>query len=416
MADNVLASVAVGTGATFATKDILGIQYPRNILVTAAGVDISPLAEGGNVAVSNFPASQAVTGTFWQATQPVSIAGTVAVSGPLTDAQLRLTAVPVTMTSTTVTGSVAVTGTFWQATQPISGTVTVNTISGFATETTAAAINATLTAGTVQLAAGGAIGVTPSTRAVQVSGSDYGGTPLSRAIKVDAAGAQYIGNFPATQAVTGTFWQATQPVSLTSTTITGSVAVTGTFWQATQPVSGTFFQATQPVSFTQQALPANQSVNVAQMGGAATSMNTGVRDAGTQRVTIATNDLVPVSLPGSTLMVTATAAVNTAATASLPAAGVGLFHYITSIQVMKLYSVIGVAAGAGVIITSTNLPGTPAWTTEQLASAAGTVARVIDLVPGTPIRSAVANTITTIAAPAQLQSIWRINVTYYTGP
>ena len=151
MADNVLASVAVGTGATFATKDILGIQYPRNILVTAAGVDISPLAEGGNVAVSNFPASQAVTGTFWQATQPVSIAGTVAVSGPLTDAQLRLSAVPVTMASTTVTGSVAVTGTFWQATQPISGTVTVNTISGFATETTAAAINTTLTAGTVQL-------------------------------------------------------------------------------------------------------------------------------------------------------------------------------------------------------------------------------------------------------------------------
>lgn len=38
------------------------------------------------------------------------------------------------------------------------------------------------------------------------------------------------------------------PVSLTSTTISGSVAVTGTFWQATQPVSGTFWQATQPVS------------------------------------------------------------------------------------------------------------------------------------------------------------------------
>lgn len=38
-------------------------------------------------------------------------------------------------------------------------------------------------------------------------------------------------------AVTGTFWQATQPVSLASTTITGSVAVTGTFFQATQPIS-----------------------------------------------------------------------------------------------------------------------------------------------------------------------------------
>jgi hypothetical protein len=32
--------------------------------------------------------------------------------------------------------------------------------------------------------------------------------------------------------VTGTFWQATQPVS-------GTVTVNGTFWQATQPVSGT---------------------------------------------------------------------------------------------------------------------------------------------------------------------------------
>jgi hypothetical protein len=36
---------------------------------------------------------------------------------------------------------------------------------------------------------------------------------------------------------------ATQPVSIAS-----SVSVTGTFYQATQPVSGTFYQATQPVS------------------------------------------------------------------------------------------------------------------------------------------------------------------------
>jgi hypothetical protein len=41
-------------------------------------------------------------------------------------------------------------------------------------------------------------------------------------------------------------------------------SVTGTFWQATQPVSGTFWQTTQPVS-----LAANQSVNVAQLGGSA---------------------------------------------------------------------------------------------------------------------------------------------------
>lgn len=46
----------------------------------------------GTVGVSG---SVAVTGTFWQATQPVSIAGTVGVSGPLTDTQLRAAAVPV---------------------------------------------------------------------------------------------------------------------------------------------------------------------------------------------------------------------------------------------------------------------------------------------------------------------------------
>ncbi len=48
-------------------------------------------------------------------------------------------------------------------------------------------------------------------------------------------------------AVTGTFWQATQPVS-------------GTFWQATQPVSGTFWQTTQPVSCT----AANCLINLTQ--------------------------------------------------------------------------------------------------------------------------------------------------------
>ena len=66
-------------------------------------------------------------------------------------------------------------------------------------------------------------------------------------LKVDGSGV--------TQPVSGTFFQATQPVSLASAPTT---PVTGTFFQATQPVSlavapttpvtGTFFQATQPVS------------------------------------------------------------------------------------------------------------------------------------------------------------------------
>lgn len=118
----------------------------------------------------------------------------------------------------------------------------------------------------------------------------------------------------------------------------------------------------------------------------------------------------------STLHVTATAAVNTALTATLPAGGAGLFHYITKAELIKLYSVVGIAAGAGVIITTTNLPGGPAFTTEQLALAAGSVVKVIDGIwNASPLKSAVANTATTFVAPAQLQTIWRWNISYYVG-
>lgn len=62
--------------------------------------------------------------------------GTVVVSGPLTDTQLRATAVPVSGAffpatqpvsgTVAISGSVAVTGTFFQATQPISGAISVS--------------------------------------------------------------------------------------------------------------------------------------------------------------------------------------------------------------------------------------------------------------------------------------------------
>lgn len=58
-------------------------------------VDVS--FDGGAVSVMNFPASQAVTGTFFQVTQPVSIASmpSTPVTGPITDAQLRASQVQV---------------------------------------------------------------------------------------------------------------------------------------------------------------------------------------------------------------------------------------------------------------------------------------------------------------------------------
>ncbi len=99
------------------------------------------------VSVSNFPATQPISGTVginnFPATQPVSIAtlpvghnvidsgvitsitNSVAVTGPLTDTQLRATPVPV---SGTVTASGPLTDTQLRATPvPVSGTVTVDT-------------------------------------------------------------------------------------------------------------------------------------------------------------------------------------------------------------------------------------------------------------------------------------------------
>lgn len=78
---------------------------------------------------------------------PVSGSGSFTVAGPLTDAQLRATAVAIsdggsslTVDGTvSVSGSVAVTGTFWQATQPVS-LASLPLPADAATETTLAAL------------------------------------------------------------------------------------------------------------------------------------------------------------------------------------------------------------------------------------------------------------------------------------
>jgi hypothetical protein len=89
------------------------------------------------VSIASMP-STPVTGTFWQATQPVSFTWV-----GLTDTQLRASAVPVSLTSTEISNfpaTQAVTGTFWQATQPVSA-ASLPLPSGAATETTLAALN-----------------------------------------------------------------------------------------------------------------------------------------------------------------------------------------------------------------------------------------------------------------------------------
>lgn len=122
---------------------------------------------------------------------------------------------------------------------------------------------------------------------------------------------------------------------------------------------------------------------------------------------------LPVKFPVATKLVTATDAINTALTLTLPAPAAGLFIYLLSLQVTKLYGVVGIADGAGVLITSTNLPGSPIWTTEQIDLTAGYAPKVVDDKFTAPLKASAAATPVTIICPQQLQTIWRVTATYY---
>lgn len=87
--------------------EILATSLP---LPTGAATSANQTTANSSLASidSKLTSPLAVTGTFFQATQPVSIAGTVAVSGPLTDTQLRASAVPVSLSGGTISGNVTV--------------------------------------------------------------------------------------------------------------------------------------------------------------------------------------------------------------------------------------------------------------------------------------------------------------------
>ena len=136
-------------------------------------------------------------------------------------------------------------------TQPVSGTVTANIgTSG------SLALDATLTGGTQQTK------ITDGTNVASVKAASTAAVATDKAVVVAVSPNNSV-------AVTGTFWQSTQPVSGTvmvqqSTASSLKVDLSGTAANATaikvdgsavtQPVSGTFWQATQPVSLA--SLPA----------------------------------------------------------------------------------------------------------------------------------------------------------------
>ncbi len=222
-----------------------------------------------------------VTGTFWQATQPVSIA-----SMPTTP----------------------VTGTFWQATQPISAAslplptgaalesggnlAAIDALVGAKTDAKSTATDSTSVSAMQVWKEISALEQAPASRAVTNAGTFAVQAAESGTWTVTGAG----GTFP----VTGTFWQSTQPVSLASlpalaagastigkvnilgnagatldtaagTSATQAIGIQGVVGGVAVPVTGTFWQATQPVSLASlPAYSATPTFNLGTLNGAAT--------------------------------------------------------------------------------------------------------------------------------------------------
>lgn len=192
MADNVIANAGAG-GATFASDDILGIQYPRTkIVVGADGSNDGDVSSANPMPISDAGGS-------------LTVDGTVAV----TNAGLTELAAAINASSqmdVNIATSVAIAVTDNAGSLTVDGTVTAN-----------------LAAGTNNI---GDVDVLTVPAPLNVVGTGTEATALRVTIASDSTGVLSVDDNGGSITVDGTFWQATQPVSMTSTTITGDVAVT----------------------------------------------------------------------------------------------------------------------------------------------------------------------------------------------
>jgi len=231
-----------------------------NNLPAIQNVAITSLASGQTIAVNNFPASQAVTGAFFQASQPVSLA----INNPdVTDRASRVLGHVVVDNPT-----LAVTGAFFQATQPVSGTIAVTNFPANQTVSGAVSITnfpATQNVAVTSFPTGQTVNVGNFPASQTVNGSvNIGNLPATQTVN----GSVSVSNFPVTQGVSGTTNVGNFPASQAVTgdfypvtqAVSGSISVSNL--PTTQAVSGTFFQAVQPVSGSVNVsnFPASQAV------------------------------------------------------------------------------------------------------------------------------------------------------------
>lgn len=114
-------------------------------------------------------------------------------------------------------------------------------------------------------------------------------------------------------------------------------------------------------------------------------------------------------------LATATGASGAAVTLSLASPGPGLRHYLTQIEVTRSAAAALTAGASPAVVTTTNLPGSLAFTIGADAAAQGTD-RTILRDYGFPLVASVQNAATTIVCPATTGVIWRATAGFYVAP
>lgn len=104
-----------------------------------------------------------------------------------------------------------------------------------------------------------------------------------------------------------------------------------------------------------------------------------------------------------------------ATTLTLASPGAGLRHYITYLSINRFATALLTAAAAPVTVTTTNLPGTLAFSFAADAAAQGTLDRWREDF-AYPLAAAAQNTATAIVCPATTNVIWRITAGFYVAP
>jgi len=112
---------------------------------------------------------------------------------------------------------------------------------------------------------------------------------------------------------------------------------------------------------------------------------------------------------------TAVGASGAAVTLTLGAPGAGLRHYITYLSINRFAAAVLTAAATPVTVTTTNLPGTLAFSFPADAATLGTIDRWREDF-AYPIVASAQNTATTIVCPATTSVIWRVTAGYYVAP